>query len=187
MVPDAEALKVMCDCLVKLDIGDFRVKVNHRGILDGMFEVCGVPADKVRPISSAVDKLDKMAWEDVRKEMVEDKGLDPVVADSIKQYVELKSGSDLDAFITRLEALPEFVANARVKAGLEEMRLLATYLEALGVAQYISFDLSLARGLDYYTGVIYEAVVTSSDARGVGSVASGGRYDNLVGMFSGGI
>jgi histidyl-tRNA synthetase len=137
MVPDAEALKVMCDCLVKLDIGDFRVKVNHRGILDGMFEVCGVPADKVRPISSAVDKLDKMAWEDVRKEMVEDKGLDPVVADSIKQYVELKSGSDLDAFITRLEALPEFVANARVKAGLEEMRLLATYLEALGVAQLI--------------------------------------------------
>jgi histidyl-tRNA synthetase len=149
--------------------------------------ICHLIRVKVRQISSAVDKLDKMSWDDVRKEMVEDKGLEPAVADAIRQYVELKSGADLDAFITQLEALPEFVANQRVKEGLMEMRVLARYLKAFGVDGYISFDLSLARGLDYYTGVIYEAVVTSSDARGIGSVASGGRYDNLVGMFSGGL
>lgn len=66
---------------------------------------------------------------------------------------------------------------------IEEMRLLFTYLEAFGVLDKISFDFSLARGLDYYTGLIYEAVLTDTDR--VGSIAGGGRYDGLVGMFSG--
>lgn len=63
------------------------------------------------------------------------------------------------------------------------MELLFGYLEAMGMLEYISFDFSLARGLDYYTGLIYEAVLTSTDR--VGSIAGGGRYDGLVGMFSG--
>lgn len=90
MVPDSEALRVMHEILTSLDIGPFTIKINHRMILDGMFEVCGVPQDKIRAISSSVDKLDKMSWADVKKEMVVEKQLDEVVADKIGEYVKLK-------------------------------------------------------------------------------------------------
>ncbi len=66
------------------------VQINHRKILDGIFEVCGVPPDKIRTISSAVDKLDKMSWVDVKKEMTDEKGLDAAVADKIGEYVKHK-------------------------------------------------------------------------------------------------
>jgi len=60
MIPDAELISLLCTILSKLDVGEFTVKINHRKILDGIFEVCGVPADKIRSISSAVDKIDKV-------------------------------------------------------------------------------------------------------------------------------
>ena len=60
MIPDAEIISLVCTILSKLDVGEFTIKINHRKILDGIFEVCGVPADKIRSISSAVDKLDKV-------------------------------------------------------------------------------------------------------------------------------
>ena len=90
MVPDAEILAIVCEALTALDVGEFTIKLNHRKILDGIFQVCGVPTEKIRTISSAVDKLDKAPWEDVRKEMTEEKGLDPEVADRIGEYVKLK-------------------------------------------------------------------------------------------------
>ncbi len=74
----------------------------------------------------------------------------------------------------------KFMANPRAKAGIEDVALLMDYLEVMNVLDKISFDLSLARGLDYYTGIIYEAVLVGKD---LGSVSGGGRYDNLVGMF----
>ena len=61
MIPDAEIISLVCTILSKLDVGEFTIKINHRKILDGIFEVCGVPADKIRAISSAVDKLDKVS------------------------------------------------------------------------------------------------------------------------------
>lgn len=90
MIPDSEILRVLSECLTALDLGEFTIKINHRKILDGIFEVCGVPEDKIRTISSAVDKLDKLPWLEVRKEMTEDKGLDPKTADLIGEYVQLK-------------------------------------------------------------------------------------------------
>ncbi|OJJ82068.1 histidine--tRNA ligase [Aspergillus glaucus CBS 516.65] len=225
MVPDAEVLKIVTEVFEGLGWqGRYSIKTNHRKILDGVFEVCGVPSDKIRPISSAVDKLDKMPWADVRKEMVEEKGLDGAVADKIETYVVRRGGRELLNDLLKDEAL---TANESAKAGLEEMTNLMDYLEAFGVLDRISFDMSLARGLDYYTGVIYEVVTegsapavqqsslptSSSEAPeaqklqksgkkdksksgnledddrsndptlGVGSVAAGGRYDNLVGMF----
>lgn len=216
MVPDAEVLKVINEVFEDLGWkGQFTIKINHRKVLDGMFEVCGVSPDKIRPISSAVDKLDKMPWTEVRKEMVEDKGLDPAVADKIGQYVSKKGRKDLLEELSKDENL---MANAAAKQGIEDMTLLMDYLEAFDVLDSISFDLSLARGLDYYTGVIYEVVTegsapaaatsapeaknvqksskkskaaaagddedrSSDPTIGVGSIAAGGRYDNLVGMF----
>lgn len=143
--------------------------------------------------------------------MVEDKGLDPEVADKIWTYAQLKGGKDV---VEKLQAMPEVVANESAKEGLDNMALLCDYLEIFDVMPALSVDMSLARGLDYYTGVIYEVVTEgsapSASAKdvakkekkqkkstdpdedrsndptiGVGSVAAGGRYDGLVGMFSG--
>lgn len=150
--------------------------------------------------------------------MTEEKGLDPSVADKIGEYVNLKGGRDLLNTLSSNETLS---SNASAKRGLDDMALLFDYLGTFEVLDKVSFDMSLARGLDYYTGVIYEVVTEgsappsvggadgqklqratkkerkknasvdldedrSSDPNvGVGSVAAGGRYDELVGMFSG--
>ena len=211
MLPDAEIMRITCEIFEALGWkGKYTIKLNHRKILDGIFEVCGVPADKIRAISSAVDKLDKSPWEEVRREMTEDKGLDGEVADKIGEYVVLKGGRDI---LEKLRSDEKLVANGSAKQGLEDIELLFGYLESFEVLDRISFDMSLARGLDYYTGVIYEVVTEGSAPQtsegqkpagkkakkvpegeedrsndpsiGVGSVAAGGRYDNLVGMFSG--
>ena len=217
MLPDAEIVRITTEVFEGLGWkGRYTIKLNHRKILDGIFQVCGVPDDKIRTISSAVDKLDKLPWAEVKREMVEEKGLAEEVADKIGVYVVLKGGNDL---LKKLQADDTLTANESMKTGLADLALFFEYLEAFGVQDKVSFDLSLARGLDYYTGVIYEVVTegsapltivptdtaasskpskkqskTSTDpdedrssdpSIGVGSVAAGGRYDNLVGMFSG--
>ncbi|RVX74656.1 hypothetical protein B0A52_01783 [Exophiala mesophila] len=212
MIFDAEIISVIVEVFEALEWnGRYTIKINDRRILDGLFEVCGVPEDKIRQISSAVDKLDKMPWEEVKKEMVETKGLDEVVADKIGTYVTKKGGRDLLEELKKDEVLQ---ANEKVKKGTEEMEKLMKYLAVEESLDKVSFDLSLARGLDYYTGLIYEVVTEGSapatvngsedskpksskpkkqlgedDDRsddpsvGVGSVAAGGRYDNLVERF----
>ncbi|KAI0168779.1 hypothetical protein BJ166DRAFT_463748 [Pestalotiopsis sp. NC0098] len=216
MLPDAEVIRIINEVFEALGWqGTFTIKLNHRKILDGIFEVCGVPEDKIRTISSAVDKLDKLPWADVRKEMTEEKGLDAEAADRIGEWVTLKGKRDL---LEKLRADEKLSANASMKQGMDDLELLFNYLEYFNALDTVSFDLSLARGLDYYTGVIYEVVTEGSapskapaaeevqpapkkkgkkgptdpdDDRsndpsiGVGSIAAGGRYDNLVGMFSG--
>jgi histidyl-tRNA synthetase len=93
MVPDAEVLTVACEILTQLKdyIGPFKVKLNHRVLLDAILDICGVPAEKFRPICSAIDKLDKMSWEDVKAEMVQEKGLPEEAADQIEKFVTLTS------------------------------------------------------------------------------------------------
>lgn len=213
MVPDSEILALAVEALTLLGIKDFTVKLNHRKILDGIFTFCGVPEEKVRTISSAVDKLDKAPWEDVKKEMTVEKGLDEAVADKIGTYVRMKGS--LPEMIAKLENDP-LMQNESALQGVTDMRTALPYLEGFGVIDRISFDLSLARGLDYYTGLIYEVVTAASapppkaeaagaadkgnakpnrkakksndddnsENVGVGSIAAGGRYDKLVGMFA---
>ncbi|KAH9486033.1 Histidine--tRNA ligase, mitochondrial [Psilocybe cubensis] len=159
MIPDGEILSMLCTVLSKLDVGEFTIKLNHRKILDGIFEVCGVPAEKIRSISSAVDKLDKLPWAEVKKEMTEEKGLDPAVADKIGEYVKHKGGPELLALLEADELLS---SNKSAKQGLSEMSILFGLLKAYKILDKISFDMSLARGLDYYTGIIYEAIVEAS-------------------------
>uniref|UniRef100_UPI0037E72FC6 histidine--tRNA ligase isoform X1 n=1 Tax=Semicossyphus pulcher TaxID=241346 RepID=UPI0037E72FC6 len=196
MIPDAECLKIVHEILSELDLGDFRIKVNDRRILDGMFAVCGVPDDKFRTICSTVDKLDKMPWEDVKKEMVNEKGLSEEAADQIGEYVSMQGGMDLAERLLHDQKMSQ---SKLACAGLSDIKLLFSYLQLFQVTDKVVFDLSLARGLDYYTGVIYEAVLSQAgvtpactDAQNgspaeesvsVGSVAGGGRYDGLVGMF----
>lgn len=187
MLPDAECVKVVSEILKSLDIGEFVIKLNHRKLLDGMFEACGVPSDKFRTICSAVDKLDKSPWVDVKKEMIDEKGLDEVTADKIGEFVRLSGGQELVDKLLNDEKLKKVPAAVE---GLEGMKLLLKYCAIFEVTSEVVFDLSLARGLDYYTGVIYEAVLKGDEKskkkkedETIGSVAGGGRYDNLVGMF----
>ncbi|XP_005523786.1 PREDICTED: histidine--tRNA ligase, cytoplasmic-like [Pseudopodoces humilis] len=186
MIPDAECLKIVHEILSDLQLGDFLIKVSDRRILNGVFAVCGVPENKFIPACSTVDKLDKVPWDEVRSEMVGEKGLSPEAADRIGEYVQLHGGLDL---IERLLQDPKLSQNKLAKEGLGDMKLLFEYLTLFGITGKISFDLSLARGLDYYTGVIFEAVLLQQENEhveepvSVGSVAGGGRYDGLVGMF----
>jgi histidyl-tRNA synthetase len=180
MVPDSECLCVVCDILHALPIGDFGIKLNHRCLLDAILDICGVPSDKFRSICSAVDKLDKEPWSEVKREMVEDKGLQEHVADKIGEFV-LKKGPPLELYQELMESKC-FGDHVGAAQALEDLRILFDYLEAFDKLKFMSFDLSLARGLDYYTGVIYEAVCMSGTTQ-VGSIGGGGRYDNLVSMF----
>ena len=125
-----------------------------------MFQVCGVPEEKIRSISSAVDKLDKMSWQDVKREMVQEKGLEEQVADRIGEYVKLKGGMDL---VDQLLANETLTGNQTALEGIKDMQTLFVYLDLFGIMDKVSFDLSLARGLDYYTGVIYEAIFKATN------------------------
>lgn len=181
MVADAEAITIATEILTELPVGEFQVKINHRCLLDAIFEICGVPAEKFRPICSAVDKLDKAPWEEVCREMVEEKGLSLDVAEKIGKFV-LNADKPM-ALWKRFTDEKTFGDHKVANEALASMKSLFDYLEAMGSIQHVSFDMSLARGLDYYTGVIYEMVIMDGTTR-VGSIAAGGRYDNLVGMFS---
>lgn len=156
MIPDAECVKIVYEILTLLRMTPFVIKLNHRKLLDGMFEACGVPKDGFRSICSAVDKLDKSPWEEVRREMVEEKGLSEETADRIGEYVRLNGKAEL---VDKLMADGRLSGNKSAAEGLEAMRLLLNYCNIYGTTDKILFDLSLARGLDYYTGVIYEAVL----------------------------
>jgi histidyl-tRNA synthetase len=157
MVPDAECIQLMSEILTEVQVGTFKIKLSHRKILDGFFAICGVPEDKFRPIASAVDKLDKLPWDEVKKEMLE-KGLVEEVADKIEKYVALKGEPHQLLEKLRNEKLME--GNKVAMEGLAELQTLFEYTDIFGCTSNILFDLSLARGLDYYTGVIYEAVLT---------------------------
>lgn len=179
MIPDAECIRIISEALQSLDVGPYVIKLNHRSLLDGIFAACGVSHEKFRAVCSAIDKLDKSPWPEVRHELVEEKGLDESIAERIGTYVSRSGGVEL---IEELRNDTDLMKHESVVKGLECMELLYKYCNNFQVQDKVIFDLSLARGLDYYTGVIFEAILTGDDV-GVGSVAGGGRYDNLVGMF----
>lgn len=160
MVADAEILSVAVEGLIALGIEDFTVKINHRKILDGIFKFCGVEDEDVRKVSSAVDKLDKSPWEEVRKEMVVEKGQPEEVANRIGQYVLIKGS--IQQVVDKLKSDSDLMENEFIQAGIQDMETLIPFLNAYNITDYLSFDLSLARGLDYYTGLIYEAVTAAS-------------------------
>lgn len=181
MIPDAEVLSVVVQILKELRIGEFQIKVNHRKFLDAMIELAGCEKRKFKSICSSIDKLDKEPWEKVRLELINQKGLTTEMTDNLHKFVLYKDKPwDM---LQKIKDDKLFAGHESGEATIKEMELLFTYLEAMGVLECILFDFSLARGLDYYTGLIYEAVLTEGSK--VGSIAGGGRYDGLVGMFSG--
>ncbi|KAL8532721.1 hypothetical protein ACS0TY_009074 [Phlomoides rotata] len=180
MGPDFEIIKILTELLDELDIGDYEVKLNHRKLLDGMLAICGVPQEKFRTICSSIDKLDKQSFEQIKKEMVDEKGLSEETADKIGTLVKHR-GSPVELLSKLKQEGSVFLSNNEAEIALNELEILFKALAMSKCIDRVVFDLSLARGLDYYTGVIFEAVFKG--ATQVGTIAAGGRYDNLIGMF----
>ncbi|CAH9118762.1 unnamed protein product, partial [Cuscuta europaea] len=180
MGPDFEVIKILTELLNELHIGDYEVKLNHRRLLDGMLAICGVPKEKFRTICSSIDKLDKQSFEQIKKEMVGEKGLSEETADKIGTFVK-ERGSPLELLQKLKHEGSKFLENNESALALDELEILFKALDKSKCINKVVFDLSLARGLDYYTGVIFEAVFKG--AVQVGSIAAGGRYDNLIGTI----
>ncbi|KAF7458249.1 histidyl-tRNA synthetase [Cryptosporidium felis] len=185
MVADSEIIKIATQVLSSFKnwIGDFCIKINHRRLLDGILEISGVPSEKFKMICSSIDKLDKESWEDVKTEMVTIKGLSESCVDIIGSIIQLKGSPDF--VLESIRSNGDLISNQNVCEAVKDMETLFKYISSCSnCMDFLTFDLSLARGLDYYTGVIYEAVLISGDSTNVGSIAAGGRYDKLIGMFS---
>ena len=179
---DAEAVLVFATLFEALDVGEVTLRINDRRVLNGIFEALGIH-DRVTPVMRALDKLDKIGAEGVRKEIAE-AGVSDAVADRLLtglSSVTLAANRPNSEVLDGLAELVEGSVTGR--EGVEGLRTVLQLVEAAGVPQRrLRLDPSIARGLDYYTGIVFETML--NDMPGIGSVASGGRYDNLAGLYT---
>lgn len=178
MLADAEIISALYNVLIALKFKKFTIRINSRKILSGITEISGASLEKEAEVARSIDKFDKIGLKGVREELIT-RGIKSCGADKILQVLGIE-GSNKD----RLRKLTDLLKTSKTGlAGIKEIEDLLNYLKMLEVPeQQILFDLYLARGLDYYTGPIYETVV---DEPRIGSITGGGRYDNLIGLFSG--
>ncbi|TVR72500.1 MAG: histidine--tRNA ligase [Sphaerobacteraceae bacterium] len=178
MMADAEVVSVWIDALSAINMPGFVVHINHRKLLMSLAEVAGVPDDQTPTIHRAIDKLAKIGEDGVLKEM-QSNGIPEDAARRVLDLVSItgEPGEVFDELARRL------AGNSMAEEGISEMRSLFDFLDKMGAdSSHYTLDLTLARGLDYYTGPVFEAM--SVDAN-IGSLGGAGRYDGLVGMFSG--
>ncbi|ADM11662.1 histidyl-tRNA synthetase [Encephalitozoon intestinalis ATCC 50506] len=172
MMADAEVVSCVDRILREFGIGEFRIKINDRRILTSILEVAGVGYESYGTICSTIDKIEKMKWEDIEREFIQ-KGLNEDQVKTIKKYIELVGKEDILGLLKE-DAVYKI---ERCKAAIHDMEELFRLCRILGCSRSLVMDVSLARGLDYYTGMILEAEYLG---KAVGSVIGGGRYDNLT-------
>lgn len=173
LLNEVELLSLIDDVFAKLGIR-ITVKVNNRKILAGIAETIG-EADKIVDITVAIDKIDKIGIDNVNAELIE-RGLTTEAVDKLRPILSL-SGSNEE----KLAVMTDFLKDSETgRKGLEEMREVFDGIDAIGHKAEMEVDISLARGLNYYTGTIIE--VKARDVE-IGSITGGGRYDNLTGVF----
>ena len=151
-----------------------QIKINNRKILSGIAEVIGA-AEKIVDITVAIDKLDKIGLDNVNQELRED-GLSEEQIEKLQPIISLEGSNDV-----KLDTIAQVLAGSETGLkGVEETRFILDTLKTVGLKNEIQLDLTLARGLNYYTGAIFE--VKALDVQ-IGSITGGGRYDNLTGIF----
>ncbi len=172
---EVDFVQIFDQVLTKLGIPGFTIKINNRKILSGIAEVSG-ESDKIIDITVAIDKLDKIGEEGVVKELRE-KGISDQAIEIISPLFHV-SGNNRE----RLAQMKGFLANSEIGLkGIEELEFVLDQTDALGLERAeLEFDVTLARGLNYYTGAIFEVKV--HDIK-MGSICGGGRYDDLTGLF----
>ena len=175
---DIEITLVIHDLMRALGFDDFRIHINNRKVLTGLLETLGL-ADHSTVVLRALDKLAKIGAEKVKAEIVETSGATIEAADSVLALSELSGTND-----EVLDAVALLVASSETgEQGVDELRQLLAAVRAAGVPDdRIKLDVSIARGLDYYTGTIFETFL--GDLPDIGSVCSGGRYDNLAELYT---
>ncbi len=175
---DVETALVIHDLMRALGFECFEVRINNRLVLNGLLEELGLAGQAVA-VLRALDKLPKVGKEAVCQEMAEKAGVHAGQAERVLALAGMQ-GSNAD-ILDRLER--DFGRNERAADGIRRLRELLTVAGTAGVAEdRLRLDLSIARGLDYYTGTIYETFLL--DKLDIGSVCSGGRYDNLAGLYT---
>jgi histidyl-tRNA synthetase len=175
---DIEGALVIHDLMRALGFERFRVHVNNRLVLNGLLEELGL-AGRTGPLLRSLDKLPKIGRDAVKAEMVVEAKVHPDQADRVLNLVETH-GTNAE-ILDRLQH--DFGDNAKAADGIARLRQLLDVAGQAGVpAERLNLDLSIARGLDYYTGTVYETFL--DDLPGIGSVCSGGRYDNLASLYT---
>lgn len=174
VVADVEIGLVIHRLLQTLNVGDFTIRINNREVLNGILEWFGV-SERLTPVLRCLDKLEKAGAETVQRELETSAELSAAQSEDLVNFVQ--SGADLDLLESKLESSQQAVA------GIKRLRQMSDALLAAGVAEdCFQLDLTIARGLDYYTGMVFETNL--DDLPGIGSVCSGGRYDNLAGLYT---
>lgn len=178
---DAEVPAVISAVFAALDIGEFTIQLNHRKLLRGYFEGQGIDDTRQMTVLREIDKLDKRGEDAVRATLTsEDFGLSDEVAERLLAFSRVRSTGHDDA-LAKLDALG--AGTELFEEGRNELRELLGQLRALGVPESrYALNLSIARGLDYYTGMVYETVLDAHPQ--IGSICSGGRYDNLASHYT---
>lgn len=172
---DAEALSTFVDAYRAIGLNNVVIAINHRKLLEGLATVAGVPSEQAVGVFRTIDKLDKIGADKVREELVNQGASDDAAATILRVITTKGSNEELLDLAER--------ELGEMGSAVSELREIIGYLQALGVpAENYRIDLALARGIDYYTGPVWEAQVEEPK---VGSVGGGGRYDGLVGNFLG--
>jgi len=182
---DAECPAVIHTIFTDLDIGAFTIQLNNRKLMRGFFEDLGIAdGDHQVAVLREVDKLDKRGADAVRATLVgEGLGLSAEAADAVLALVRVRSTSHADAMEHLDRVLAGSAGSEMLATGVAELREVLSVLRDLGVPESdYALNLSIARGLDYYTGTVYET--TLDDHPEIGSVCSGGRYDDLAGQYT---
>lgn len=175
---EAEIPAIIYDTFTRLGLHRFRIRVNNRKVLNGFFAILGL-SEQAGDVLRTIDKLDKIGADKVRALLTDTCGVTSGQADEILRFIACPGTSaDKLAFLEQYRG-----RNETFDLGLDELRTVVGYLPAFGVPEEnFELDLTIARGLDYYTGTVYETVLL--DHPEVGSICSGGRYDDLAGYYT---
>ncbi len=175
LINEIELVQVFDEVLSNLHVPGVAIKINNRKILSGIAEVNGI-TDRLKDFTIALDKLDKIGIEGVEKELLE-RGFENSVIEALGPFFSMSENSE-EAF----SILKELLNDSEIgRKGIEELEYVFAKVKKLGLTSAkLQLDVTLARGLDYYTGAIFEVVVENS---GMGSICGGGRYDDLTGIF----
>lgn len=175
---EAEIPAIIYDTFTHLGLHRFRIRVNNRKVLNGFFAIHGL-SEQAGDVLRTIDKLDKIGADKVRELLTDTCGVTSEQADEILRFIACPGTSaDKLAFLGQYRG-----RNETFDTGLDELRTVVGYLPAFGVPEEnFELDLTIARGLDYYTGTVYETVLL--DHPEVGSICSGGRYDDLAGYYT---
>ncbi|MBO4428553.1 MAG: histidine--tRNA ligase [Clostridia bacterium] len=177
LIYDAEIPAVIYNVFKELDIGKFTIRINNRKVLGGFFDAIGL-SDKVADVLRVIDKLEKIGVDAVKQELSK-LGCTDEQIEKISSFVSIAGSTD--EIISSLRKIG--CENEKFLDGVDELDVVVGYIRDFGVPdEYFSLDLTIARGLDYYTGTVYETKIDAAPE--FGSVCSGGRYDDLTGYYT---